>query len=50
MIIDAGITLIITPKWMFLTLLTAPYTYKGSLPVYADGYSYTGIMNIQIVE
>jgi hypothetical protein len=35
---------------MFVAPITGPYTtYKG-LPVYADGYSYLGLVDIQVVE
>ena len=35
---------------MFVAPLTGPYTTYQGLPVYADGYSYLGLVNIQVVE
>ena len=46
---DAGITLIVTPKWMFVATLTAPYTQHNGMPVYVDGYAFTGILNVQVI-
>lgn len=55
-----GVTLIVTPKWMFLAPLERPYHYEteqeipgadleNGVPVYLDGFSFGGIMNIQTV-
>jgi hypothetical protein len=43
---DAGVTIIVTPKWMFVATLTGPYTQHNGMPVYVDGYAYTGIINV----
>lgn len=48
--VDVGITIIVTPKWMFVATLTGPYTEFAGMPVYLDGYAYTGILNVQITE
>lgn len=48
--IDVGVTVIVTPKWLFVATLTGPYTYNHGMPVYIDGYAYTGIINVQDVE
>lgn len=47
---EVGLTLIVTPKWMFIAPLVAPYTVFRGLPVYADAYAYLGIVNVQVVE
>jgi hypothetical protein len=47
---EVGITIIVTPNWMFIAPLTGPYTTYQGLPVYADGYAYLGLVNIQVVE
>jgi hypothetical protein len=47
---DVGITIIVTPKWMFVATLTGPYTQHNGMPVYVDGYAYTGIINVQNTE
>ena len=55
---DIGITLIIAPQWMFMATLTQPYhkeaqlkldgfDQEGGVPVYLDGFSYSGILNMQ---
>lgn len=48
--IDVGLTLVVTPRWMFVATLTRPYTYHQGMPVYVDGYAYTGILNVQVTE
>jgi hypothetical protein len=48
--IEVGMTLIVTPKWMFVAPLTGAYTVYQGLPVYADAYAFLGIVNIQLVE
>ena len=48
--LDVGLTILVTPKWMFVAPLTGHYTQYQGLPVYVDGYAYTGIMNIQVTE
>lgn len=47
---DQGFTLLVAPKWMFLAPLGQPYIQKDGVPVYLDGYSYTGIVDIQLVK
>lgn len=56
---DAGLTLILTPQWMFVAPIYEPYhkerfledvpntDLEGGVPVYLDGFSYAGILNIQ---
>ena len=45
---DVGLTTIISPKWIFLGVLTQPYgkTEKG-YPVYLDGFSFSGLVSLQ---
>lgn len=47
MFIEAGLTIIVSPNWMFVATLTGPYTRHNGHPVYVDPYAYVGIMNIQ---
>ena len=58
--VNVGVTLIVTPKWMFLAPIERAYHYETELdipgakledgvPVYLDGFAYGGIMNIQTV-
>jgi hypothetical protein len=47
---NAGVTIIVTPKWMFVSPLMGPYTHHQGMPVYIDGYAYTGIINVQVTE
>jgi hypothetical protein len=39
-------TIIVTPKWMFIAALNGPYTTFRGMPVYADGYAYAGLINM----
>lgn len=48
---DVGITVIITGSWMFVGLLTGPYTINTSgCPVYLDGFSFAGLVSLQTVD
>jgi hypothetical protein len=31
---------------MFVSTLTSPYAHHQGMPVYIDGYAYTGIINV----
>ena len=49
---DIGLTIIVTPSWMFVAQLTQPYHVESKrgqrdFPVYLDGLSYAGILNLQ---
>ena len=47
---DLGLTVLISPKWMFIGIITAPYTHATSgEPIYLDGFAYAGLVNIQSV-
>lgn len=52
-----GVTLILTPKWMFMSLIERPYHYESLLdipgskaengvPLFLDGYAFNGVFNI----
>lgn len=55
--IDAGLTLIVAPQWIFLAPMCQPYHKETELdvfgkdledgvPMYHDGFAYAGILNI----
>ena len=55
---DSGITLVIAPQWMFMATISGPYhrekflnlegrEKEGGVPVYLDGFAYSGILNLQ---
>lgn len=55
-----GMTVIMTSNWMFMALIEKPYHYEqlmdipgatseNGVPVYLDGFAYTGILNVQPV-
>ena len=35
---------------MFVTPIVQPYATNKGMPVYLDGYSYLGIVNLQIID
>jgi hypothetical protein len=52
-----GMTIVVSPNWMFIAPLYKPYHYETSLdvsgkdlengvPVYLDGFAYSGVMNV----
>jgi hypothetical protein len=45
----SGITLIVTPVWMFLGVVSQPYHTDPStdIPLYLDGFAYAGVLTIQ---
>jgi len=50
-----GITVIVSPQWMFLATLNNPYHHEKmpdgrQLPVFLDGFAYSGILNLQTVK
>jgi hypothetical protein len=54
---ESGITIIVTPNWMFVATLTGHYTKHSiyapdlrEVPVYADPYAYCGILNVQVTQ
>lgn len=48
---NAGITVLLTPKWMFVAQIDKPYmeTHEGH-PVYLDGFAFAGLVQLQTVE
>jgi hypothetical protein len=46
-----GLTIVITPKWMFVAVLSDPYVKNAKgIPVYLDGFAFCGLVNLQTVE
>ena len=57
---DLGITLVIAPQWMFMATVAGPYhkekflpmhgnNKEGGVPIFHDGFAYSGILNIQTI-
>ena len=48
----SGVTLIVTPVWMFLGVISQPYHVDPNteIPLYLDGFAYAGIMTLQEVN
>ena len=48
---DVGVTVVISPRWMFVSVLTQPYA-KASLgnPVYLDGLAFAGLVSLQNID
>ena len=47
----AGVTMLLTDKWMMVAELDKPYMTTGSgVPCYLDGFAYAGILQLQNVE
>jgi len=45
---DSGITVIVSPRWFFVALLTQPYaTAPNGNPVYLDGFDFSGLVSLQ---
>ena len=48
---ELGLTVIITPNWIFVAVLVGPYMNgNNDVPVYLDGLAYCGLVNLQSVE
>ena len=48
---DVGITAIFSTNWVFVTIITNPYTHtQDGNPVYLDGLSFTGLVSLQTVS
>jgi hypothetical protein len=47
-----GVTLILTPVWMFVGIINKPYSVDPStdVPLYHDGFAYAGILNLQTIK
>jgi len=45
---NVGVTVLLSPRWMFVTLLTQPYvTAPNGNPSYLDGFDFAGIVSLQ---
>ena len=45
---EVGMTVIISPKWMFVAILTQPYIHSSqNYPAFLDGFAFSGLVNIQ---
>jgi hypothetical protein len=45
---NSGITVIVTPKWFFMSMLTQPYCKApNGNPVYLDGFDFAGLISLQ---
>ena len=48
---DVGLTILITPKWFFCTLLTQPYcNAPDGNPVFMNGLDFCGLFSLQLIE
>lgn len=44
---DIGLTVIVTPKWMFACVLASPYSKNAKgFPVFLDGFSFAGLVSL----
>ena len=44
---DSGITVIVTPRWFFVGILTQPYANApNGNPVYLDGFDFAGLVSL----
>ena len=44
---DTGITVIVTPRWFFVGILTQPYANApNGNPVYLDGFDFAGLVSL----
>ena len=45
---DSGITVMISPRWFFVSILTQPYcNAPNGNPCYLDGFDYAGLVSLQ---
>ena len=47
---NAGVTVLLTKKWMMVSLLDKPYMNQGDYPCYLDGFAYAGFVQLQQVD
>ena len=48
---NVGITVIVSPRWFFLCILTQPYCQSPSgNPVYLDGFDFAGLVSLQQID
>jgi len=47
---NAGLTMIISPRWFFVGFLTQPYyTTPSGNPIYLDGFDFAGLVSLQSI-
>ena len=45
---NIGLTVMVTPRWFFVGILTQPYyTTQSGNPVYLDGFDFAGLFSLQ---
>jgi len=48
---EVGVTVMVSPKWMFVGLLTNSYTTNSNgSPVFLDGFAFSGLVSLQTVD
>ncbi len=48
---DYGLTVLVTPKWIMAIPIRNPYIInREEIPVYLDGFAYTGLVQLQTVS
>lgn len=48
---DLGLTVLLSPKWLFMSVLTGPYAQSDhDFPCYLDGFAFAGLLNIQTIS
>lgn len=47
---DLGLTCILAPKWMYMSVLSNPYSKTDGNPIYLDGFSFAGLVSLQTVS
>lgn len=48
---DVGLTVLVSPKWMFVGILSNAYTTNSNdCPVFLDGFSFAGLVSLQTVD
>ena len=45
---NSGLTVVVSPRWFFMGLLTQPYCHApNGNPVYLDGFDFSGLFSLQ---
>lgn len=48
---DVGLTVLLSPKWLFMAVLTNPYASSDhEFPCFLDGFAFAGLFNIQTIS
>lgn len=42
---NLGLTIVVTPKWLFVSVLSDFYVKSNGVPVYLDGFAFCGLVN-----